>query len=242
MSARPWEQLPLAGRQRGAGQLWEPTNMCVGVAQHDACLCRATGKVNIVKDPFSASEEKKLGVVLLSPRSQAAKLPAHYLSGALLCESSVHSPLTPGCTASCICTTCQKGFCFALATLLQISLRQPCSPNAACQSMQTCSYLPQNTAGTASSLRRLDSRRSETGMSRAASIQFSETGTVRFSETVDGSNASSQLGDSNAPDGAQLRSILQRSASRKVTLGGQSPAAAAAVAAGRRRARSGRRR
>ena len=49
--------------------------------QHNACLCSATGKVNIVKDPFSASEEKRLGVVLLSPRSQAAKLPAHYLSG-----------------------------------------------------------------------------------------------------------------------------------------------------------------
>ena len=68
-------------------------------------------------------------------------------------------------------------------------------------------------------------------MSRAASIQNSESGTVRFSETVDGSDASSQLGESSTGDGTQLRSMLQRSASRKVTLGGQSSAAAAAAVA-----------
>ena len=76
--------------------------MCVGVTQHDVCQCRATGKVNIVKDPFSASEEKKLGVVLLSPRSQAAKLPAHYLSGGPSYQSSTLVCIIR--TAFCVCT------------------------------------------------------------------------------------------------------------------------------------------
>ena len=67
-------------------------------------------------------------------------------------------------------------------------------------------------------------------MSRATSIQGSESGTVRFSETVDNSDGGSLLGDSSV-DGMQLRSTLQRSASRKVTLGGQSSAAAAAAVA-----------
>ena len=136
MSASPWEQLPLAGRQRRAGQVWELINMCMGGTQRNVCLCRATGKVNIVKDPFSASEEKKLGVVLLSPRSQAAKLPAHYLSGGLVHQTN------QVCTVYRIYTV-RWGFCFALPILLAVFLRQPCSLNAACQVMQRCSCLTQ---------------------------------------------------------------------------------------------------